>query len=261
MIEKIPEAAQNMIDRYFNLPLNGKKVRSPYYISIKKFRQRMGLRVLIGKGSPEEIVQESLIYEKLRGVDFNFMTVEEIREFLVKRRIGIDCSGFVVHVLNAWLRGKKKKNLCNYLKFPKESLYRKIARLLRPIENISAEQLTSDLNTTPVKNLNNIRTGDLIRSKLPKRSEKLLDRFHVMLIIEVDRTNGKVNSFKYAHSTRGYDDAHGTRTGEVIVKNASKPLCGQEWSDEYKGRNWTKEELCADKEYGQVRRLKNVPLY
>jgi hypothetical protein len=253
MKTSLPKQAQEIINEYFNLKLNGKKVPCPYYINIRALR--MGLRVLIGKGTPEEIIQESLIYEKLRGVDFNKMSVSEIREFMIKRHIGIDCSGFVIHVLDFHLRGKKKKHLWSYLKYPKQNLYRKIARFLRPVENISVEFLTSDLNSEQIENLNYIQPGDLIRLR------GLKGGFHILLISEVLKHSGRVDSFKYVHATRWYNNAHGVREGEVQVKDANKSLSVQKWKDEYHGRNWTYEEVCKDPKYAQVRRLKNVPLY
>lgn len=221
----------------------------------------MGLRVLIGKGTPSEIVKETLIYEKLRGVDLANMSKQEIRKFMVKRHIGIDCSGFVVHVLTAWLKGNKKKALWKYLRFPDNSLYRRIARFLRPVENISTQMLTEDLNSEQVKNLDEIRPGDLIRSRLQARSKKLKRGYHVLLITEVEKESGKTRQFTYAHSSRRYADKHGVRTGEVVVSDPLAPLCDQEWKEEYKGRNWTHDEICLDSEYSQVRRMVHVPLH
>ncbi len=253
MIEKLPDTTQNFINEYLNLPLGGKKVRCPYYINTKKFRQRMGLRVLIGKGTPEEIKTESLIYEKLRKVNFNEMSSKEIRDFLIKCRIGIDCSGFVSHILDNLLTSQTKKHIWKYLKWPKMNLYKTIARILRPIENISAWMLTNDENSYKIKDLNNIHPGDLIRSVgLEDQS------YHVMIIIEVLRENGKIKSFKYANSTRWYKDQNGVRIGEVIITNPSDYLVDQNWTDEYKGCNWTYEEIQKNIQYAQVRRLKKV---
>ncbi|MBU0975455.1 MAG: hypothetical protein ABIE03_02350 [Patescibacteria group bacterium] len=259
---QLPESVRYFVNQYFNLLLNGKKVRCPYYINIKKYRQRMNLRVLIGKGSPEEIIQESLIFEKLRGVDFANMTVGDIREFLVKRRLGIDCSGFVVQILDYWLRSERKKHLWNYLEYPKQSLYRKIARILRPVENIPANYLSGDLNSEKISDLNKILPGDIIRSKIPKRAKGLLDQFHVLLISEVVKDdNDTVVSFKYVHSTRFYRSEHGVRVGEVRISDPSASLCSQEWIDALEGRNFTKEEICSAPDYSHVRRLIHVPLY
>jgi hypothetical protein len=255
MIEKIPLQVSEFINLYFNLPLNGKKVTCPYYINIKIIRARMALRVLIGKGSPEEIIQECLIYEKLRGVDFRKMSISEIRDFMVKRHIGIDCSGFIVHILDYWLKSIQKKHLWKHLKFPKQNLYMNISRLFRPIENISAYMLINKSNSSQIKNLNNIRTGDLIRLKGLKRG------YHVMLISEIDKSGGKVKSFKYIHATRWYTNEHGVREGRVIITNTDLPLYKQKWTDILDGKNWTFEEILKDKNFSQIRRLKNVPLY
>ncbi len=248
MKKKISKHSLKMIDDYFNLPLNGKKVPCPYYINVRKLR--MGLRVLIGKGSPDEIVKESLIYEKLRDKDFSKMTVDEIRNFLTKRHIGIDCSGFVTHVLDYTLLKQGKKHLWKYLKHPRVNLYGKIARFLRPVENLSAETLTNDENTKAITNLDEIQPGDLIRAKGLRKNS-----YHIMLITEVEVEHDVVKSFTYVHSTREYADQHGVRKGKVIITDPNASLTKQKWTDEYKGRNWTYEEICVDPEYSQVRRL------
>jgi hypothetical protein len=250
MKEILPKGAQNCIKQYFNLSLGGKSVPCPYYINIRQVR--MGLRVLIGKGSPEEIVQESLIYEKLRNVDFQKMSIAEIRKFLVKRHIGIECSGFVCHVLDAMLRKQKKKHIWKYISFPKASLYRRVARFLRPIENISAQILTNDENTKPVQNLKKIQPGDLIRLK------GLQGGYHVILISSVQKEKGNTKKFEYVHATRWYDDQHGVRKGSVEIVDPNKSLSVQRWLDTYKGKNWTYEEIIKDKKYSQVRRLFRV---
>jgi hypothetical protein len=253
MNDCIPEAAQKIIHDYFNLPLDGKKVPCPYYLNFKKLR--MGLRVLVGKGTPEEIIQESLIYEKLRRINFSQMTIEEIRDFLVKRHIGIDCSGFITHILDFWLRSQGKKHLWKYLHFPKQNFYQVITRKLRPVENISAYLLTNDLNSSQIKDLYNIRCGDLIRLKGLKQG------FHVMMISQIEKANGKIDSFQYIQASRWYNKEHGARVGKVIIKDHLKPLVFQKWLDEQEGHNWTFEEICKDKDYSQIRRLKYVPLY
>jgi len=250
MTEAIPKETLHIIKQYFNLSLNGKKVHCPYYINVRKVR--MGLRVLIGKGSPDEIIQESLIYEKLRNVDFKSMSIHEIREFLVKRHIGIECSGFICQVLDYMLRKQKKKHIWKYLIYPKTGIYRRIARFLRPIENIPAEMLTNDTNSKPVKNLNNMKPGDIIRLK------GLRGGYHVMLISRIKKEDGTIKEFEYVHATRWYNDQHGVRKGTVIVKDPKKRLSDQIWTDEYKGRNWTYEEVMKDSKYTQVRRLFRV---
>jgi len=250
MIHKAPDAVYDLINQYLNLKLDGKVIRCPYYINLRK--ERMGLRVLIGKGTPEEIIQESLIYEKLRGVDFSIMSEDEIREFLVKRHIGIECAGFVVHVLNAWLKTRNKKYIWNYLNFPKQNIYRIIARKLRPVENISAKLLTSDENTNEIRNLHNIMPGDLIRCT------GIESGFHVVIIIETEKEEGKLISFKYAHSSRWYEKDHGVRIGKVKIINEKGKLWEQEWLDKHGERNWILEELQKDKNYTSVRRLKKI---
>lgn len=244
---KAPDECYKIINDYMNLNLGNKTVRCPYYINKKNIK--LGLRVLVGKGRPDEIVQEAKIYEKLKNICFDKMNENEIRDFLIKRHIGIDCSGYVVHILDNWIYSKQKKHLWNFIKNDKNGIIRKILYFLRPAENIKSTTLTGDLNSVKISNLNNVRPGDLIRAK------GLKGGFHVMLIIEVYKDNGVVKKIKYTHSSRWFNNEHGPRFGEIFVKDPKKPLSCQKWSESY-----TFDEILKDKEYSCVRRLKFVNL-
>src|SRR5438105_1807755 len=85
--------------KYF-LNLGGKKVPTPYRLNhpyqsdSKKY----------GKSSPEQLTQD--VIEKATEQDFNLdnASVDEIRVFMKKNLLGIDCSGFVYWCLNELLK-------------------------------------------------------------------------------------------------------------------------------------------------------------
>ena len=53
--------AQKILNEYFNLPFTGVSgVRCPYFNNAR-LRQRAQLRVLVGKGTPKDIVEEAQI--------------------------------------------------------------------------------------------------------------------------------------------------------------------------------------------------------
>ncbi len=125
MLSKLNEHALDRIDDYLNLRVYKKKVRTSYYIN------NVGLYVVDGlmekaqvpeehakkvhemyknkeapfgwyrgKGSPEEL--ESAVIEISKQLEFNLENAnpEGIREFMKLYGLGVDCSGFVFHVLH-----------------------------------------------------------------------------------------------------------------------------------------------------------------
>jgi hypothetical protein len=161
--------------------------------------------------------------------------------------IGIDCSGFVCHILESRI------NL-GCLKFTTNNVYSRFIRSFRLIQNISANDLTSSINTDIVENLNEVQVYDLIRS------HGLVDGgMHVALITNIVKdSNNNVIEFEYVHSTRWYEEENGVRTGKIIIVDPLMDLSQQEWRDEINGRNYFKEEFVKNIEDSGVRRLKCI---
>lgn len=249
MIRKtVPESVQNIVDKYFNLQINGKKIPAPYFRNVK--RVRAGLRVLVGKGTPEEIEEETLIYAKLRKKEINDLTAQEIREFMLEEGIGIDCSGFVSHLVDIWLRSKGKGGIGKNINYPTNSIYRKILTLLRPIESTGADILTNQTNSINIK-LKNVLPGDLIRLKgIPKGD-------HVAMIYSVDYEQNKPISIRYVHSTDRFGDQSGVKFGEIEIVNPEGELKEQEWLETDKeGVKQTYQQLLHQEIDNGLRRLK-----
>lgn len=283
MILKVPFPLQKEIDKYFNLRIGGKSVACPYYLNKKVAVGN--LRVMSGKGSAREIEHETKVWAKVKGFDLKKATTDEIREFMIDSKIGIDCSGFVVHILNNYLKQRNKRSLIRYLNFSNNDIISEIRRLLRPVENISANALSSELNTYKIKNLNNMRPGDLIRAKGKQRNAH-----HVAIVTEVEleipcdvdgnsRTlmeyrkerneianlpgcsvhpQAKIKRFTYVNSHRYYKAQNGMRYGEVIITNPDKELKDQKWTDTFEGRNYFLEDLKVKYEDNGIRRLKFI---
>ena len=188
-MKTVPQEVKFLINHYFNLKINGKTVKTPYHINVKHVRAE--LRSLVGKGSPEEIESELNIFAKLRNFNLQKASKEEIREFMQKEGIGIDCSGLVSHILNAWLKAERKGSLASNITFPKLPLFKKIAIFIRPIENINANLLTNKENTIPVE-LKDVQIGDLIRLKGLKRGD------HIAIVIGVKEKELSYPPSKYA---------------------------------------------------------------
>lgn len=220
MVYNINSVALNTIDEYKNLKLGDKNVQTPYYInSIRK----KDLRAMIGKGTPDEIVIEARIWEKLKGKNFNKMSEDDIKLFLIERGLGIDCSGFIVHVLNAWYKSKHSNSIWSKFK-TNNSLRSRLRYFLRPAENLGAETITNELNCSKV-NLKDVMVGDLIRSKSPK-----LKANHIMIITKVEKDDkDQLISIEYTHSSPYFGVNNGVKNGLIKIVNEDKGLEDQEW--------------------------------
>ncbi|MEO6728779.1 MAG: hypothetical protein ABIM99_02545 [Candidatus Dojkabacteria bacterium] len=250
---KISDAAQNVIHRYMNLPLGSKTVVAPYYINSKRGKD---LRAMVGKGTPEEIVMEARIWEKLKGVNFEKMSDKEIKQFLIDKGIGIDCSGFVVHVVDAEYWDKKHKHIWSALKVAGSGFYAKLRYILRPVENMGANTLTGLDNNIEVQ-VADVRPGDLIRSKWKK-----VGTHHVQLVTRVVyREDGMPSLIEYTHSTPYYGEGNGVRVGQIRIIDPSRKLYEQDWleKDEH-GVNFSFEGFMTEVNDNGIRRLKALSL-
>lgn len=210
------------IEEYQNLKLaeNCKPV-APYFIND---RVRKDLRAMVGKGTPEEMVIEAKIWEKLKGVHFNKMTEEEAKEFLINRHIGIDCSGFIVHTLDHWYKKTTGKHIWSKLKIPRKSFFAWLKYKLRPVENLGADVITNDENCTRVE-LKDVEPIDLVRSKSRKTNSD-----HIMMVVQVEKNDeGLPTKIIYAHSSPYFGKDNGVRLGEIELTDLSKPLEEQNW--------------------------------
>jgi len=249
MIRTISAKALQVINNYLKLDLGGKKIVTPYFINIRK--NRAELRVMAGKGDPEEIVHEAKVWAQVKGFDLFKANSIQIRKFLMNLGIGIDCSGFVVHVLNAELKSRGFNSIWHYLTFKDNSFFMTIRRLLRPVENIGANDLTNDENSIKIQKLNDIRPIDLIRIVGKERNS-----YHVGIIIKTEHDEkGNIKYLEYANSHKDYGDQNGVRIGKIEILNPKGDLKNQKWIDDYKGKNYFKLHFAQNRENG-IRRLK-----
>lgn len=234
--------AEKLIEQYLNLPFDDiLNVRCPYYIN-SRAKQRAQLRALVGKGLPQEIVEEAKIISiqyhhglfdcqgkcLVSGLPTNETTnppADCIKKFLVDNGLGIDCSGFVSHVLREHFKETRKIDLVNKFYFvPLKNYFRHLICWLRPIENMSVKRYASDKNTKKIERLTEIAPGDLL-IMLETGPQK--NRNHIILITDND---GKV--IKYVHarawSMEGKYD-HGVARGEIRIIKPNEPLLNQEW--------------------------------
>lgn len=250
---KLPESALKVIHEFTNLPIANKSIVTPYFINTKS--QRGGLRVLSGKGDPGEIAREVKVQSQLKGIDLYKLSETQIRDFMTTNHIGIECSGFIVHVLNYWLRMNGKRPLIKYMRFKNNNFISKFKRLLRPVEQLGANTITSDLNCTKIEKLEDVRPGDLIRSKGHRKNSH-----HIVLISEVTFEDDILKEIEYVHSISGYEEENGVRFGKILINNPEDEIQNQTWTEIKNGRNWTYEGLINQIEDNGIRRLKRINL-
>lgn len=246
---RISPSAQEIINEYMNLSLGGKKVVCPYYMNV--VRERAGLSALVGKGDPSDIEKEVKVWAKLKDFNLEQATTEQIREFMISHHIGIDCSGFVVNIFNYWFKTSGKRPLVRYLKFKNNGLMSRFKRLIRPVENIGANTLTSLDNTNAITNFDEVLPGDFIRAK-----GKVKNSHHIMLVVEVTKEDGHTKEIKYVHSTRHFASMNGVKFGRIEITDLKQPLSKQKWVEGSRAINSTLQGFMNMEEDNGIRRLK-----
>jgi len=242
---KLLSSAEKTIHDYLNLPFIGVSgVRCPYFNNAR-LGQRGQLKVLVGKGSPEEIVEEAKIistqYRKdvfdKNGV-FNAHVehpaeheqAECIRQFLVDNNLGVDCSGFVTNVLQKHFYEIKKIDFTKKLFItPKKNFLRWLISRLRPVEQISVNVYANDKNTVVVNDLQMIQPADLI---ILLKTGPNKNHDHILLVTETDG-----NKIKYAHARAWSGEGkygHGVSQGVITITNPEKGLLEQAWEEKDK---------------------------
>ncbi len=249
--------AEKAINDYLALPFPNRQVACPYYNN-RRSGMRGGLRVLIGKGTPEDITEEALIISLKDKINLEGLDDEGLKKFLVDHRLGVDCSGFAYHVLNAELCATRKKNLRDCLFFPQATnILRRLIIKLRPAENAGVKVLAHDRNSDVIE-ANKARPGDYI---VMLGSGPAHDYDHVVLITDV-AVEKKHIILSYVHSLQWASDGkynHGVRRGTIAIPNEKPALiaaawteqnCGNETNETYK-RAWEAQKL-------ELRRLKEL---
>jgi len=203
--------------------------------------------VYIGKGLPEEIEEETVALFRKNNKDLNKYEPASLRLYMVMANLGIDCSGFVMRIIESLLKEKGLGKLSKNIKPRKYTPLNIVRHFLRTQTNLSADTLTSSKNCDDISDLNKALPGDLIR----------IGKSHLAIITETEKNKGKIKKITYHHSTSDYLDQHGAKKGAIIINKPSMPLEKQKWEEYYQGRNWMFEDfLEAKKKDRGIRRMK-----
>lgn len=202
-----------MIDRYLSLPV-GAHPSCPYFNN-KRRGTRSGLRVLVGKGTPEEISEECEIRALQNRMVISGLSAERLKEFMVSQDIGIDCSGFAYHVLDAALHERRGGRLASHIHTRRKGLTGKIIARLRPAENIGVATFADERNSVAIT-ASEAKAGDIITFIGAGRDGTYN---HVLVITKVE-TKESATRLSYAHSYAWPEDGafnHGVREGSVVI--------------------------------------------
>ncbi len=225
MNQTLSQPALDVIQNYLSLPFPGKQVSCPYFNN-RRVRLRGGLRALIGKGNPEDIVEEAMIISLREKIDLKKLSDQNLKQFLVEHKLGIDCSGLVYHILDAEMKAQGKGSLHQVLKRPWfKNPIRKLLVKLRPIENTGVGTFNHEVNSIEVS-LKDIQPGDLI---IMMGAGLKQDYNHILIINQI--TDNKI---QYTHSFQYPTDGqynHGVRQEAITIVNLNKNILEQNWSE------------------------------
>lgn len=191
-MSKISPKGLVTIEKYLNIC--GKP--TPYYLHSFKRINLFPNRVYIGKGSPEEII-------------------DALQSQNSSEQIGIDCSGFVCHIIHSTVP------ITSVIKHPSPNLITKIRFFLRPIEKISVKVLIHPVNAIVINDISQIQPWDLIHTWDLKDNRKR----HVLIVFEVDD-----NIIHYAHASQTENKVV---KGKFEITDPSGSLEDQKWPNSF----------------------------
>jgi len=210
MVHRIAQPGWEIIQAYAHMKLGDVEFACPYYRHTVV--KGLGARVSIGKGFPEEILEETKALARVDRFDFANATAEDIRSFMVSKSVGIDCSGYIAHVLYAIHGNKLLRSLTD------DSFGAMFLRF-RPFQKINVHLLqTSGVRVA----YQDAKPEDIIVTRGGR---------HAMVIFETERgEDGRLRLIRYTHST-SYFSFSGVRFGEIQIVDLSKPLEHQRWME------------------------------
>lgn len=253
-IKNLSQEALDVIDSYEHFKL-GSAVCSIPYFNNRKTGARAKLSAQIGKGSIRDIIDE--VETNLLGyrVEKESLTDASLKEFLVKKNIGIDCSGFAYYILNAECKYRNHGKLRDILHFPfSRGLLGRLRARFRPIENIDVATLAHDTNSRIIS-IREIQQGDIITMVGGSDGG---DRDHVIVIYRIESENSIPTRLHYAHAVAWPTDGeygHGIHRGIISVINPDKPITEQSWLEQGKMGQENYTFARAQKSISTLRRL------
>ena len=241
--KSLPEKNLLVINKYLSFFIGSSVCSIPYYNN-RHQKARAKLRAQIGKGSPKDIFDEVESLSLAEKVNVNSVDSATLKKFLVDHNIGIDCSGFVYHVL-------EPKSLV----FPfSKGFIGSLRAKFRPAENAGVTTFVDNQNSREIS-IKNIESGDIIT--MVGNTENG-ERDHILLIHQVDYNDALPTKIHYTHAVAWPSDGeygHGVRQGIIQIIDSEKPLTEQLWIEAEKTGEENYTHTRALKSVTQIRRL------
>lgn len=249
MITKLlSQEAITLINHYKNFTVGGGVCSVPYYNN-RHLKLRAGLKVLVGKGSPQDIADEIENIAALEKINLKALDSSTLKKLLVDKGLGIDCSGFAYYVLNEESKAKNRGELKKYLYFPNSSnIIQKIRTKIQPIKNAGVAVFADNKNSHRIV-VKDVEPGDFITMVGgPDGGE----RDHILVINQVDYTDSKPSKIHYTHAIAWPADGeygHGIREGVIDIIDPAKLVTEA---------IWTEAEKTGEENYTFMRALKST---
>jgi len=228
--QTLSKEALQTIEHYQNLSIGKHSILCPYFNN-RRSGIRGALRVLIGKGTPQEIEEETVLFALREKIDLNSLDEQNLKKFLIDHNLGIDCSGFVYHILDTELKAQNKGGLKKHIKRPwVKNPIRKLISKLRPVENTGVATFNSGINSTGIK-LADTKPGDLI---IMMNTGIKNDLHHILIVNSITTMNSELGTVNYTHSFQFTTDGqygHGIKEGTITINNPSGDLIDQDWNE------------------------------
>jgi len=223
IIDRAEQKMLHVLTEYTNFLVGEKRIKIPYVIN----RKRFNLMRTAGKGTPQMIRTELNRIAKTYQFDLDSHSESEIFAFMNENEIGVECSGFAYHLLHAYVVEILNKPLSSILAKPKGIINALVWVLFKQgiVRHVNADMLTSEKNTIKVAHLSDVRVGDLIRLSVKTPGD------HVLLVVDVTKKLGVIESITYAHSSYQRTVSQGPHTAHIRVIDSAKGLHDQDWQE------------------------------
>jgi hypothetical protein len=224
--------ALERIDQYLNLRIG--HVSCPVlYFNNKTTGTRAALASHVGKGTPEDISHELTTILFKQKISLDTLSVELLRKTMLEHHIGIDCSGFVYHVLDTESISSGHGRLHRHLTFKnRTNIFRTIAIFMHPEKNTSVAILADNSNSSIIP-LQNIRPGDLV---VMTDNTEAPERDHILIIHRVDYDESSSRRILYYSHSVAYpeDGLYGTgvRQGTIDLATPQDTLFEATWIED-----------------------------
>ena len=253
-IKTLSQPALKVIENYLNFQAGPGACSIPYYNN-RTAKTRAALRTHIGKGSPEDIKEELETLILKNKIDSLSFTDESLKKLLVDNGLGIECSGFCYHVLEAESQSRGHGTISKKITFINcNGFIGQIRCSIRPIENCDVETFADDKNSRVIST-KDVLPGDII-TMTPDLDGK--DRNHILIIKEVHYNNSIPQEIIYSHSIAYPEDGvygTGVRDGQIQIKDPNKPIIESTWIEGVRYGDTSPLFIRAKRSKTEIRRL------